>query len=237
MPVTPSTSADPHPSHRLVPTILVAGAIGLALFAAIAAQVVTGSALTLLDPTATAHAVSLRRPWLTQVAWVATHLGGTTGLTLLALLACAVLAVHGRRLQAGVLAVMMAGSAALTVLLKLAFGRERPSVALLLGEPSSSFAFPSGHSFNTAVLVGALAGVVLLSGAPRARKAVAVLGAVVASLLVGLSRVYLAYHWMTDVLAGWSLAVAWLSLVAATVLLLRGHRPWGLRSEPGPAQE
>ncbi|MCL3777540.1 MULTISPECIES: phosphatase PAP2 family protein [unclassified Actinomyces] len=235
MPATPSTSAGPFPHRRLVPALLAAGAVGLVLFAAVALQVVTGSALSVYDPTATAHAVGLRRPWLTQVAWVVTHLGGTTGLTLLTLLCCAVLAVRGRRLQAGVLAATMAGSAVLTMLLKLAFGRERPSVSLLLGQPSSSFAFPSGHSFNTAVLVGALAGVVLLSGAPRARKAVAVLAAVVAALLVGLSRVYLAYHWTTDVLAGWSLAVAWLSLVAVTVLTARGRRE--ARAERGRTQE
>ncbi|MGK2348080.1 phosphatase PAP2 family protein [Actinomyces sp. W5033] len=219
--MTPPPSDASRPRHRIVPVLLASGGLGLGVFAVVAVQVLTGGALAGYDPTATAYAVGLRRTWLTHLAWAATHLGGTTGLTLLTLLACAVLVAGGRRHQAGVLAVAMAGSAALTVLLKLAFGRERPSVALLLGSPSPSFAFPSGHSFNTAVLAGALAGAVLLSGAPRSRKVVAALAAVAAALLVGLSRVYLAYHWATDVLAGWALAVAWLSLVAVLCGRLR----------------
>ena len=83
--------------------------------------------------------------------------------------------------------------------------------------------FRSGHSFNTTVFVGALAGIVLLSEASRRRKTAAVLTAAAAALLMGLSRIYLAYHWLTDVLAGWSLGVAWLSLV--TLLVLRVRRP------------
>ena len=119
--------------------------------------------------------------------------------------------------RALVLAAAMAGSAGLTVVLKLVFARHRPPVDLLADEALSTYSFPSGHSFNTAVFAGALAGFVLFSPASGRRKAVAASGAVAAATAVGLSRVYLAYHWFTDVLAGWALAAAWLCLVALVV--------------------
>ena len=49
-------------------------------------------------------------------------------------------------------------------------------------------------------------------------------GAGAAATAVGLSRVYLAYHWFTDVLAGWALAAAWLCLVALVVRRLPAGR-------------
>ena len=49
-------------------------------------------------------------------------------------------------------------------------------------------------------------------------------GAGAAATAVGLSRVYLAHHWFTDVLAGWALAAAWLCLVALVVRRLPAGR-------------
>ena len=43
--------------------------------------------------------------------------------------------------------------------------------------------------------------------------------------MVGVSRVYLGVHYPSDILAGWTAAVAW--TVGVYILLFRGpHRPW-----------
>ena len=206
-----------------------AGLLALAVFAVLAVGAGAGAGPSRLDRAVTDWAVAARRGALTPAVRVLTDLGGTTGLTIGTVLVAALLLARRLHRRALVLAAAMAGSAGLTVALKLVFARPRPPAGLLVGEALSTYSFPSGHSFNTAVFVGALAGFVLFSPASGRRKAVAASGAVAAATAVGLSRVYLAHHWFTDVLAGWALAAAWLCLVALVVRRLPAGRRRGRR--------
>jgi membrane-associated phospholipid phosphatase len=93
-------------------------------------------------------------------------------------------------------------------------------LALVIGTLSLIWRSPSGHSLNSAVAVGVV-GYLLWHrfGGTAWRLAVLVVGgsAVVA---MGLTRVFLGYHWLTDVLVAWALSAAWLAVV------LGGHRWW-----------
>ena len=73
--------------------------------------------------------------------------------------------------------------------------------------------FPSGHAMMTAILATALA-VVVVRTWPRGdrRRTAALVVLACYTLLVGLTRVYLAAHWVTDVVAGWVLGVVWAML-------------------------
>lgn len=104
---------------------------------------------------------------------------------------------------------LVAGSLSAEVvaqLLKVLIHRPRPELFFGL-LPTETYSFPSGHAFVPTVYFGILAGI--LAPGTRWRAAVAVMAA-----LVGFSRVYLGYHYPSDVVAGWALAVVWLTLWA-----------------------
>ena len=198
--------------------------ITLSLFSWLALTTSSGTGLAPHDQSITTWAVDERHPALTVTMQVFTALGSTVGLTILTAICAALLFMRGHRMRALVLTLTMVGSSLLTVALKEILRRTRPSTDTLLGNPASTTSFPSGHSFNTAVFAGLLAGMVLTSTAVTLYRALAIMAAAGATLLVGTSRVYLGYHWMTDVLAGWSLGVAWLCLVTLALLWLKGRR-------------
>jgi undecaprenyl-diphosphatase len=84
----------------------------------------------------------------------------------------------------------------------------RPRLELFFGlVPTETYSFPSGHAFVPAVYFGMLAGILATGSWWRA-------AVVVMAALLGFSRVYLGYHYPSDVIAGWALAVVWLALWA-----------------------
>jgi undecaprenyl-diphosphatase len=106
-----------------------------------------------------------------------------------------------------------AGSLAMTVTGKELIGRARPPLHLAVPPYEESPAFPSGHTLNSTVLIGLLVYLVLRRlDSARARMIVVGLG-VGFVVAMGLSRVFLGHHWLTDVMVGWSLGLAWLSVV------------------------
>lgn len=145
--------------------------------------------------------VAHRTAWATALADGVMWLGTTSrGLGLLLLVAIAALALT-RAYRAGVAAVvaMIVGTGC-ALLLKAAFERPRPPMALVTAHDS---AFPSAQAAQTAALGVA---VVVAAAWPSAVVRRWVAGALAALvLLVGACMVYLGAHWPTDILAGWLL--------------------------------
>jgi undecaprenyl-diphosphatase len=99
---------------------------------------------------------------------------------------------------------------------KNAVERPRPGHGLVDAE---GFGFPSGHAALsiTYVAVGvALSRIVTGAGGRVAM----VVSTVVIAALVGLSRVYLQVHYLSDVTAGWALGLAVFSLLGAIALVV-----------------
>lgn len=168
----------------------------------------------------------------TAVAQFFTWLGsGPTVIAVAAMLA-AVLWLGTRRMALpGALLGTVACAVGSETLMKLAVARPRPPVDVVIGVPSASYAFPSGHTTNgTAVYV---MGALLLATMLRSTRLRAALlaSAVVIALGIGWSRLYLGFHWLSDVLGGWLLAAT--VIAAATTMLAAWRGPAISGSEPG----
>ena len=206
----------------LVLTVLVGGGLvlGATLLAAqVYDEVVDSDGLAALDQPVLDAAVATRTPTLD--VWVTrfTDLGGTIGMPVIALVVVTVLAVRRRSwLPVVLMGIAAAGSVLITVLGKDLAGRARPPLALAVPPLETSASFPSGHTLNATVVLGVSAYLVML-GRKHVRSRVLV-GSVVVVFVVamGLSRVWLGHHWLTDVIAGWLVGLAWLGIVVT------GHR-------------
>ena len=112
--------------------------------------------------------------------------------------------------------------APLTELLKETFGRVRPDFDLG-GARYESLSYPSGHSSGIATLVTVALLLAWPLLAPHARRWALALGVAVV-VLVGLTRMWLGVHYLSDVLGGWALGVGWSLLVATAFGGLPGGR-------------
>lgn len=167
-----------------------------------------------------------------------TTLSSPTYLTILGLVFAALWAVVRREIwRPGLLLGGMALAVAVSFVIKHAVARPRPPASGFMMGPDDAFSFPSGHTLGAAVFILAL-GYLLLSRHPTVWGRIgAVAAAVVLVPAVAASRLYLGYHWLTDVCGSISLAIALLGLVIAvdTWQPLRGWSSAERRRKGWPA--
>lgn len=169
-------------------------------------QIDTAILLSLRNPTN--HADPLGPVWVEEMARDVTSLGSFTVIALITLAAAGFLALQEKRNAAVFVLVAVGSGAALSMLLKAGFDRPRPDLVPHATAVYSS-SFPSGHSMTAAVAYLTLAAVLIRVQTRRRLKAYILSIAVLVTVAVGISRVYLGVHWPSDVLAGWSAGAAW----------------------------
>ena len=176
--------------------------------------------------------------WIEEMFRDFTALGGIGVLGLLTLISVGYLWLQGLRRIALFLLLAILGGLLLSLALKSGFDRPRPDL-VSHGSMIYTSSFPSGHSMLAAVVY--LTGGALLAVVHTARRVrVYLIGcAVLATLLVGVSRVYLGVHWPSDVLAGWAAGAAWAAAcwLAAHWLQQGGRIEGGAASPAMPAPE
>jgi undecaprenyl-diphosphatase len=143
-----------------------------------------------------------------EIARDVTGLGGTAVLTGLTLAVVVAFALRRKWHVAVYVALAVAGGALASSMLKQLFDRPRPDL-VAHGQDVYTASFPSGHSMLSAVTFLTLGA--LLAGAQQERhmRAYVLALAILLTVAVGVSRVYLGVHWPTDVLGGWAAGAAW----------------------------
>jgi undecaprenyl-diphosphatase len=197
---------------------LLVGALAVLLltlaFLSLGAEVIAGDT-QLLDERLLA---ALRKPgnpaepigpvWLRAAAEDLTALGSATvlGLTVFAVVGFLLL----QRMARTALFVLLAicGGSLLNAVLKDLFGRARPHVVPHLREVVT-LSFPSGHAMTSAAVYLTLGALLMRISVRRITKFYCMAVAMLATFLVGVTRVYLGVHYPTDVLAGWLMGLSW----------------------------
>jgi membrane protein DedA with SNARE-associated domain/membrane-associated phospholipid phosphatase len=160
---------------------------------------------------------------LTSIAKVVTFLG-SGGLTWgLALVCAALLAWRRRWVEFWVLLAGMTIIQVGIVELKDAVDRPRPPEPLASSAGSS---FPSGHAAHSVIYLWLAVTIVLRLRPGMARATAVVVAGFALTALVGLSRVYLEVHYLSDVSGGWALGAAAFSLCAAVGLVVSQVRQY-----------
>jgi undecaprenyl-diphosphatase len=147
-----------------------------------------------------------------------TNLGSAGLLIWLVVLTSIVLLVRRRYHLVAYLAVTAAGAIVLDPTLKALIGRLRPVVAhpVAFGRGDS---FPSGHALDSLICYGALVLVLLPSYARYRRWVVGIVATLV--VLIGLSRIGLGVHFVSDVIGAWCVGTAWLGLTVYAFEIFR----------------
>lgn len=146
--------------------------------------------------------------WVEEMMRDFTALGSTGVLTLVVLVIAGFLAMTRKTHAALFVLVSVGGGTLLSQGMKWVYGRPRPDL-VPHGAEVYTASFPSGHSMMSAVVYLTLGALLARTQMDRAVKVYVLVVAVVLTVLVGISRVYLGVHWPTDVLAGWSLGGVW----------------------------
>jgi len=196
---------------------VAAGALAAWAFGGLTQDVAGHDDTVLADPHVTAWVVAHRTDWLTSVLSVLTWLGSTAVIIPLGLAVGLYFLIRRRTWRSlALLAAAVAGGIGLYDIVKPLVGRPRPPAAIWIGHYTGP-AFPSGHATQSAAFYAMLA-IVLGAGLSSRRRAILWSAAALAVLIVGASRIYLAAHWLTDVLAGYALGATWVAIVVAVLL-------------------
>ena len=187
------------------------------------------------DNMALDFADDIRAGWLDDLAEGITFLGSFWVVGPLTLASAAVLASRRRFAELWVLVAGMAVIVGLTDAIKDWTDRPRPPDGLV---ETSRSAFPSKHAAYATIYTWLAVTVAFRTNPGITRRSLLVVVGLVVTAVIGLTRVYLRVHWLSDVTSGWALGLSAFAGGAAIALVVThfrdNPRPDDRTAERGP---
>jgi membrane-associated phospholipid phosphatase len=222
---------DPASSYGLRLTLfLVAVCVFAVPFSMLLIEITSDDDVVEFDLAAaeTAFEIKQQVPWLTKVLNAVSLLGHPVWFWVLIGSVAIYLWLHHRRRLVAFLLTSTLGGSIINTAVKIAINRPRPTfadpAAITYQEGKS---FPSGHAMSSTIAYGALL-LIFLPLIPRRYRKWAVGGYIFLEAMIGLSRLGLGVHYISDVAAGYLLGLAWLTASTAAFSIWRverGRRP------------
>jgi undecaprenyl-diphosphatase len=236
-PIDPVVASAPasavRPAARDATMTVVVGLVGLIASLFVLGSIAEGvrdQEVFALDTWATPFLHGIASPGLDAVMGALTDMGSSMIIVPLFLVVIAGLLWKRRYGSALFLGVASGGALILNATMKLFFQRPRPQLPWAQVLPD--YSFPSGHTMNGVVFYIALAVIAWSIFGRRVGLASLVL-AVVLAIGIGVSRIYLGYHYLTDVVGGILAGIAWLLIVGAAFRARPAWWMWGRASAQG----
>jgi membrane-associated phospholipid phosphatase len=181
------------------------------IFAKLAGEIIENEPI-LLDITILQWIHTQSTPFLDGLFLFFTTIGNVEYILPITVLILAYLVYRRKRQSALLLLFGVGGAAVSNIILKLLFQRDRPSF-WQSAITETGYSFPSGHAMISSALIFCI---IILLWNTKYRLASIITGAIIV-ILIGVSRLYLGVHYPTDVIAGWSVSLVWVLIVAITV--------------------
>ena len=161
--------------------------------------------------------------WLTGMMIDITALGGTTIIFMITAAVVFYLLIQKQYEFMWLILIATIGGAILSFGLKELFVRERPPLIYHL-LTVKSLSFPSGHAMMSSVVYLTQGALLAKVQSNKNLRVYILLVAIILVFLIGISRIYFGVHYPTDVLAGWSVGLAWASLCWLAVKYLQKRK-------------
>jgi membrane-associated phospholipid phosphatase len=233
-PVIPTTAKTVvRPPLATATAMVVVGFVGLIASLLVLGSIAEGvrtQEVFALDTWATPFLHGIASPGLDSLMNTLTDIGSSLVITPIFIVVVAGLLWKRRYGGALFLGVASGGALVLNGTMKVLFQRPRPQLPWAHVLPD--YSFPSGHTMNGVVFYIALA-LLLWSVAGRRIGLIGLIVAVAIAIGVGVSRIYLGYHYLTDVVGGLLAGIAWLLVVGAAFRARPKWWTWGEAGAPG----
>ncbi|PAX60418.1 phosphatase PAP2 family protein [Brunnivagina elsteri] len=211
-----------HPRLITLIAVLGIGGLGISLLilfivAKLAEEVLEKEAFV-FDKTFLLWLHQFANPTLDKLMLFITQIGDPTTVIIVAGVTLAILWWRNYRLEIMVFILNCLGGLILNTGLKLFFSKPRPQLwKQLIVE--TSYSFPSGHAIGSVILYGFIT-FLLTTFYPKYSPIIYTL-AVILIGAIGISRLYLGVHWLTDIIAGYGVGFLWLMICIIILKLQR----------------